>query len=50
MLKSSDYDIDPKLLAKEVNIMMSKVGEKLNNIANDEGKIIYAKKKLLKIS
>lgn len=48
MLKSSDYDIDPKLLAAEVNKMMSKVEEKLNNITTDEGKIIYAKKKLLK--
>ncbi|MEY4463487.1 MAG: hypothetical protein RLZZ81_458 [Pseudomonadota bacterium] len=40
--------VNPELLAKEVNIMMSKVGKKLDNISTEEGKITYAKKKLFK--
>ena len=45
MLKSSDYDIDPKLLADEVNKMMPSVMKDLDNI---EDKMAYGKKELLK--
>lgn len=41
--------VNPELLAKEVNIMMSKVGKKLDNISTEEGKITYAKKSYLSI-
>ncbi|QQV75395.1 hypothetical protein H6P87_00951 [Rickettsia tillamookensis] len=40
--------VNPELLAEEVNLMMSRVGPKLDSIANEEGKITYAKQKLLK--
>jgi len=45
MLKSSDHDIDPKLLAAEVNKMMPSV---IKDLDNTEDKMAYGKEELLK--
>lgn len=39
--------IDPKLLAHEADTMMPIIGKELSNISTDEGKITYARQKLL---
>ncbi len=48
MLKSSDYDIDPKLLATEVNKMMPSVMLVMKDLDSIEDKIAYGKEELLK--
>lgn len=40
------YNINPTLLAIEINMMMPQVIEELDKISTDEDKFIYAEKKL----